>query len=293
MRNKLGDRRDFIKFLGCSSAAWALPLSGGLIAGCATGNKQTKSTPLPFTPMDPSIKDDLVLASGFSYKTLIRWGDIINPKGERFGYNNDFIAFIPFKGKMDHGILWVNHESVQPFFVSGYTGGQKTKSQVIQERKAVGGSLIEVKQDLQGDWNWVKNSKYNRRISGETRIPIISNRPIAGQRTAIGTLANCAGGVTPWNTILTCEENYQDFYGEIVYGKNNKPRRTPSATYLQWEKYFNHSPEHYGWVVEVNPITGEAKKLTALGRFAHESATTNLAKDGRCVVYTADDKKDE
>jgi secreted PhoX family phosphatase len=52
-------------------------------------------------------------------------------------------------------------------------------------------------------------------------------------------------------------------------------------------------PEHYGWVVEVNPWTAEAKKLTALGRFAHECATTTTAKDGRCVVYMGDDKDNE
>ncbi len=40
---------------------------------------------------------------------------------------------------------------------------------------------------------------------------------IQGASTAIGTLANCSGGVTPWRSILTCEENYDMFYGELKY----------------------------------------------------------------------------
>ena len=43
----------------------------------------------------------------------------------------------------------------------------------------------------------------------------------------------------------------------------------------------------------MNPFTGFAKKLTGLGRFAHECATVRLADDGRPVVYSGDDKKNE
>jgi secreted PhoX family phosphatase len=45
--------------------------------------------------------------------------------------------------------------------------------------------------------------------------------------------------------------------------------------------------------VEVNPLTGEAKKLTSLGRCAHECATCVRTKDGRVAVYTGDDKNSE
>jgi secreted PhoX family phosphatase len=46
-------------------------------------------------------------------------------------------------------------------------------------------------------------------------------------------------------------------------------------------------------VVEIDPKTGKGKKLTAMGRFAHECATVRELPDGRCVVYTGDDKNDE
>jgi hypothetical protein len=45
-------------------------------------------------------------------------------------------------------------------------------------------------------------------------------------------------------------------------------------------------------VVEVNPKTGEAKKLVALGRCAHECATMHQLEDGRVVVYSGDDGND-
>ena len=45
--------------------------------------------------------------------------------------------------------------------------------------------------------------------------------------------------------------------------------------------------------MEVDPLKGAAKKLTSLGRFAHECATCITSKDGRVVVYSGDDKADQ
>jgi secreted PhoX family phosphatase len=62
---------------------------------------------------------------------------------------------------------------------------------------------------------------------------------------------------------------------------------------LVGKNYYDNPPEHYGWVVEIDPISGEAKKHTSMGRMAHECATTTSAKDGRVVVYTGDDTVNE
>jgi secreted PhoX family phosphatase len=60
-----------------------------------------------------------------------------------------------------------------------------------------------------------------------------------------------------------------------------------------WEKFYNYPPEHYGWVVEIDPKDGTAQKHIALGRFAHECCTLYELADKRVVAYTGDDKNSE
>ncbi|MGB0452088.1 MAG: PhoX family protein [Bacteriovoracaceae bacterium] len=272
------NRRDFVKFLGGSTALVSGTSILGALSGCATSTKS--GIPL----MRPSQKDDLVMNSGLKYELLLSHGDKINST-ESFGFNNDYNAFIPLYGKNDEALFWTNHEYPHPMFLGT---GKRTKEDIVKEQKALGGSIVHIKKDEMGRWQLVKNSKFNKRVDGTTEIPIIADRKIAGTKTAIGTFANCAGGITPWGTVLTCEENYHDYYGEIKFGSKKK-----KSGELGWDEYFDRSPYHYGWVVEVDLLTAKAKKLTALGRFAHESATTIKAKDGRTVVYSGDDKVGE
>jgi secreted PhoX family phosphatase len=299
-QSDLSTRRDFLTFMGRSTLATGLLGALPGFIGCATRSsektsnnsslfaKSTKIKQIPFIPLPPSNKDTLTLADGLSYKIIASWDDTINSRGERFGTNSDYIAFFSLNSSGTDGILWNNHESLHPLFVSGHDlRSPKTREQVDKERRSVGGSLIRVQRDAKdGEWRMVPNDKYNRRISGETPIELVAPRAIEGSRIAIGTLANCAGGVTPWGTVLTCEENYDAYYGETDHSSST-PRREPSR--LDWEQFYDHPPEHYGWVVEVNPLTGLAKKLTALGRFAHECATVRPLADGRVVVYSGDD----
>lgn len=264
------NRRDFLQFLGLSGVTLAL-----LDLESCTHLGQSQ---LPH--LAASRADELLTAEGLNYRILIRWGDPINSK-ESFGFNNDFIAFHEL-GR-DHGILWVNHEYVLPLFIGGNERSQKN---VDRERKEVGGSLLEVRK-IKGNWEVVKDSKYNRRLDGTTRIPFAWPHKIEGSIAAIGTMGNCAGGKTPWGTFLTCEENYDIFWGD-------RPRNGQlSESWLQWEQHYPLPPEHYGWVVEVNPLTGDAKKLISLGRCAHECAAVTKAKTGMVVAYTGDDKPDE
>jgi secreted PhoX family phosphatase len=273
------NRREFLQFLT------GLSLSSLALSSCIGGTAKIAPEGLPFIPLDFTNKDDFVLAKGFESSLLISEGDAISAK-DYFGCNNDYTAFIPLSSTS--AILWVNHEYPNPLFVSGHIEGtDKTKEMVDKERYACGGSLVHIEKDGT-KWQIKKESPFNRRISGETEIPMITPRDIAGSKIATGTFANCAGGVTPWKSILTCEENYHDFYGEreredrpLVHGK------------LEWAKFYQNPPEHYGWVVEVNPKTGVAKKLTGLGRFSHECATCIRTKDGRVAVYSGDDKAGE
>lgn len=273
--------------MGQGAIALSLASSTSLLASCARIAQQQGSS---FPSLSPSSADALQLATGLNFHTIAKWGDPINSH-EKFGFNNDFCAFFPLSEK--EGLLCVNHEYPNPLFVSGYTSKNQKKSrqQIEKEMESVGASVIHIKETAPGVWQ-LQKSPYNRRITGSTPIPFARKTKILGSHTAIGTLANCAGGSTPWGTYLTCEENYDSFYGEIEYQKDGK-RVHQKKDAFNWYTEFAYPPEHYGWVVEINPKTGESKKLTSLGRFAHESATVKLAADGRPVVYTGDDCANE
>ena len=270
------NRRDFIIFMTGTAASLGI---AGTLSSC---NKE------PYLePLEPNNMDDLLLAKGFNYEVVVKWKETINKEEDYFGYNNDYTAVLPGDRK-DEAYLWVNHEYPSPLFIHGNKENEKNKEQVDQERYACGGSILSIKKERSGRWRLNKDSPYNRRITGETPIPFASHRPINGQNSAIGTMDNCAGGVTPWGTILTCEENYHGYYGEW----NSKGKKIKSG-YWRWDDVYDLSPWHYGWVVEVDIRTGAAMKLTALGRFAHEGATPCLADDGRVVVYMGDDGNDQ
>ena len=164
----------------------------------------------------------------------------------------------------------------------------KTKSQVDKEMYNVGGSILEIKKQKNDKWEVVKDSSFNRRITGQTNIPFSKNISIAGSKSAMGTLSNCAGGTTPWGSVLTCEENYDNFYGEREHGSQSRSKSDSG-----WELFYDNPPEHYGWVVEINPKSGSAKKLVSLGRFQHECATVTTSKQKQTVCYSGDDKAGE
>jgi hypothetical protein len=119
-------------------------------------------------------------------------------------------------------------------------------------------------------------------------------------------LNNCAGGVTPWGTWLTCEENFNGYFMGNVAGhpeeRNYRRYGAPSMAY-SWGKWFdrfdiNKEPNEanrFGWVIEIDPRnpTSVPKKRTALGRFKHEGAAGIVNRDGRYVLYSGDDQRFE
>ena len=278
------DRRDFLRLSG---AVALLPSVVPLAKASQPQALQLKTSTTrrvgtsagPFEPLPYTAEDALSVAKGFSWSALASTGDQINARGERFGDCCDFTAF--FAGKDDgHGFLWVNHEYLLPHVhARKRTDGRKTRQEVEAEMKLVGGSFLELKRSTTGatlgPWRVVKDSKRAFRIDGHSAIPLVGP---AGGRSVRGTMGNCGGGTTPWGTVLSGEENVQDYYAKEASEDN-----------YGWGQFFE-GPEHdYGWVVEVDIETGQARKLTALGRFAHEGATVVLAKDGRVVVYMGDD----
>jgi secreted PhoX family phosphatase len=307
-------RREFLAFMGGSAACLATVDPAGIFHSAFAdkiqgADSQTLVKPISIKPLPATTVDDLVTAEGVGSRILIRYNEVLNKAGERFGFNNDFIAFFPIS--KNEALLWVNHESPQGALMmhgnpgSQLGGSKKTAAQVREEQLAVGGSIIRIvrsqaqigksKQRMADESSWIFGGvhRLNRRVSALTPIPFARGIQIAGSSTAIGTLANCAGGVTPWGTVLTCEENYAEFYGELEgsHGSDWLRRVKLPDHHHDWTGQVSMHPWHYGWVVEIDPYSGKARKLVAMGRASREGATVTVARDGRAVVYSGDDHR--
>ena len=121
-------------------------------------------------------------------------------------------------------------------------------------------------------------------------------------KTVLGTINNCAGGMTPWGTYLMAEENFHGyFWSDVVDAEGDvdvsaQPEAASMERYgvpgrwYAWGKYhdrFNIDKEpnesnRFGYIVEGDPLNPDAMpiKHTALGRFRHEGAETTIASDG-------------
>jgi secreted PhoX family phosphatase len=111
--------------------------------------------------------------------------------------------------------------------------------------------------------------------------------------TVLGTLINCFGTLSPWNTPLTSEENYEAENTEqwnnadYVDGYPSYPDVKNLQTYLATSTLPN--PYDYGYIVEVTDPTSASPtpiKHFTLGRSAHENAV--VMPDWK-TVYTTDD----
>ena len=202
---------------------------------------------------------------------------------------------------------------------------------------SMGVSVVAIAQDGD-DWRVIKDAKpgvgKNSRITPFT--PVVFTGPAANHpwitaagavvnklepgapagQIACGTLANCAGGETPWGTYLTAEENFNSFFFNTAEDFDlNDPRRMSAQaldasvmgypfterarafrTLAQFDIAGNPTgPALYGWTVEIDPYdpSWAPRKRTALGRRKGECATTALCPRGRVVVYAGDDQVDE
>jgi secreted PhoX family phosphatase len=83
------NRREFVTFIG---RGLALAAAASTIHGCASVRV---NAPPPFVPLKPSTDDVLKLAAGFHYDILLRFGQPLNKAGDLFGFNNDYLAYLP------------------------------------------------------------------------------------------------------------------------------------------------------------------------------------------------------
>ena len=322
--------------------------AGSALAACSR-EEQPAATPTTSAPAEPAespagmrfdsvapnTEDAVVIPDGYEQNVVIRWGDPVLPGAPQFdiraqsgaaqrqqwGFNNDFAGLLPIPGSNNRFLLVVNHEyTSEPFMFYGYNADEPTHEQFEVGVAGHGMTVLEVEKR---DGTLVPAmGRYNRRITADTPITLIG--PAAGSdfvktpadpsgRTVAGTLNNCSGGVTPWGTVLSAEENFNQYFG----APEGAPKPDPvaadrldrygvafeEASDRKWERFdarFDVSktpnePNRFGYVVEVNPWDPASTpvKHTALGRAKHEAAQIFVTDDGTVVAYSGDDERFE
>lgn len=262
----------------------AVPRRAAPVAGNAVPAALTRP---PFRPIRPTTADDVVLPRGYRYNVVRIYGDEIAP-GQPFGYNADYIGYFPIdlleggRSSVD-GLLTVNHEYTNPLLQHGYTGGPKSAQQIRIERESVGLSVFRVQRQRDGRWAFVPDG-HNRRVTGYTTCrltgPAAGSSAVFGATEVTGSVGNCSGGMTPWGTVLSCEENVDEYGAPVTTSFGGG-----------WD---NYTKEHNGWVVELDPFNPNdvPRKHTAMGRFRHENVAVMVSPSGRVVCYMGDDKND-
>ena len=211
---------------------------------------QAAKSAFAFKEVEAGVDADHHVAEGYDAQVLLRWGDPITPgappfdpakqtpeaQAQQFGYNNDFVGYLPMPGAADpsaHGVLFVNHEYTNPHLMFPGVVEMKDGKPVLKnatperfkiEAMAHGATVAEIRR-TDGKWALVKDSKYNRRITVATEMQL--SGPVAGTdrvrtgadasgRKVLGTLNNCSGAMTPWGTFVSGEENFHGYFlGEL------------------------------------------------------------------------------
>lgn len=110
----------------------------------------------------------------------------------------------------------------------------------------------------------------------------------------IGTFANCAGGVSPWGTVFSAEENFQSQVPEPVKadGTSFPPEFLPVHGLNGQGNPFGLAGNKYGWMVEIDPSNKDdyGTKHTWLGRFRHEAVAIRAESHQPLAVYSGCDR---
>lgn len=219
--NKSLNRRDFLKVSGMSTVALTLGTTGLLsLTGAPTSfaaSNTLANGKSGFGGYGPLVKDPngiLDLPKGFQYRIISRTGDKM-PNGDLVPALPDGMA--AFKGEKNTTIIVRNHEN-------------GTNSQY----------------PVNGKNPWSKGA-----AGGTTALVVDANRNVIDEYvTNSGTIRNCAGGPSTWNTWLTCEETRNMGHGFVFEVNPLDPENEMSRTPIRDMGYFSHE------ACAVDPSTG-------------------------------------
>ncbi|WP_425052046.1 PhoX family protein [Psychromarinibacter sp. S121] len=319
-------RRGFLG--GALTFGSAAAVFGSGVLGSAT-SARAQAAGFNFEPIGIFTDHDIHVPAGFEWKPLVRWGDALFSEAEGayspetgvpvemsdkvFGENTDGMETFTHDG---HVLLAINSEYVNPKInlPADSEGMPKNADEVVLLKNMQGVTVLEIADQGNG-WEVVVDSPYNRRITHETLMTM--DGPAAGSAlvqtnadpegmSPKGTMNNCGSGKTLWGTYLTCEENFNGYFGAtgayderpdfVRYGIGGEGRYAYEVHDPRYDlSQEPNEPNRHGWVTEIDPTDPDSTpvKHTALGRFKHENAEMVQAADGRIVVYMGDDERGE
>jgi uncharacterized protein len=176
--------------------------------------------------------------------------------------------------------------------------------------------IISIQRNANGQWERT-NSAADRRITGISGLKDGRYLQCTGPARAvflkpsgqgyidklgdkiIGTFGNCAGGTTPWGTVLTAEENFQSQVPDPVYadGTSFAPKEVPitiGKNRINGQgNVLGLAGNKYGWIVEVDPANPKdyGTKHTWLGRYRHEAVGVRVTAGKPIAFYSGCDRK--
>jgi len=313
----------------------AAAMATGLTAPTTARAQTAAASRFAFTPIPAQTDGTVHVPQGYTWQVLARWGDplVSSADGYRvsdggpldnsdrvFGENTDGMETFTYQGRQ---LIAINHEYTnrQTNLPAEQRGTPANANDVRKLQNLQGVTVMEIAERA-SRWRLVKDSPFNRRITHNTPMTIVG--PAAGHdllkttadpsgTACLGTINNCGSGKTPWGTYLTCEENFNGYFGasapvdgeisqqvENGYARYGIGSRGWGYDYHKWDARFDtaqnpNEPHRFGWVVEIDPTQPDSTPLkhTGLGRFKHENAEVVLAPDGRVVVYMGDDERGE
>lgn len=320
-------RRGFLRsvvVLGSGAAAMGL---GTLMS--STSAQAQAAARFAFDALAAQNDATVHVPAGYTWYPLVKWGQPLfsdaadlgpdtlgkpDWAARVFGENTDGMETFTVGG---HELIAVNSEYVNPDInlPNNPEGMPLSADDVLYLQRLQGVTVMEIAESA-GQWTVVVDSPFNRRIDNLTPMTIAG--PAAGHdllRTVadptgtlvLGTLNNCGAGRTPWGTYLTCEENFNGYFGSTdaaleipaVFARYGIEGEGGYA-YETFDPRFDiattpNEPNRFGYVVEIDPSRPDSTpvKHTGLGRFKHENAECVVARDGRVVVYMGDDERGE
>ncbi|WP_165164589.1 PhoX family protein [Corynebacterium qintianiae] len=289
---------------------------------------------MQFKAVEPNTEDKVVVPEGYATGVLIAWGDPIfkdapkfDPQNQtaaaaekQFGFNNDFAGLMEHPSDKNRLVYVCSHEyTTEPQMFPGYDAENPTDEQINIGLANHGHTILEVSKV--GDTGELKREfgPLNRRITATTEFEL--KGPAAGSdlvktnadstgTKVLGTLNNCSGGMTPWGTFLSGEENFDQYFANAAKVEGERAAEDvkrfgveEEASERKWERLhdrFDLAKEpnefnRFGWIVEIDPLDPNSTpvKHTSMGRFKHEAGNVHVAKDGTVVCYSGDDSRFE